>query len=105
PTTVIAVLVAFSVAEGWAASRSPRGERPEPLAKSLALASGLGLLATAILAILDCGKPHPGGLLLAGVGVALRVRAIVDLGGAFTSALAPGSRLVRSGIYGWLRHP
>lgn len=47
------------------------------------------------------------GLLLMGMGLALRVAAIARLGHRFNSAnvVAPGDRLETAGLYRWLAHP
>jgi hypothetical protein len=118
----IALLITWSTVERWAVEKVPRSDRPGPLARRLAYASGVAVLATALITLARGGSSQPAGWVLAAIGILLRTVAILDLGPAFTSALPPTSRssrrldphdravgptfgIVKSGVYRWMRHP
>ena len=114
PNGIACVLAVLALAEIEAASRSaPDPSRAGAPGTGLALASGLGLLATAWAAIgfpsaTPAGWVAPSawlGALLVIVGTALRAAAIRALGGAFTSEIVAPHAVVRRGIYGRMRHP
>lgn len=110
----IAALVVLATAEAWARRGRNDPSRFGAPGTRTALASALGLLATAWVAL---GWPGTSAALgpatpaicagACAVGVALRVVAVRTLGDAFTSetVLAPGRAVVRHGVYRFLRHP
>lgn len=108
----VVALVAFAIAETAAKKGASDPSRWGAPGTRLALVSGIGLLVTAWVAI---GFPAAAAAAAAAfasaiacaLGVLLRVLAIRALGDGFTSetVLAPGRPVVRTGIYGVLRHP
>jgi protein-S-isoprenylcysteine O-methyltransferase Ste14 len=96
---VVAVVVAWAIAESAAA----RVDRPARRG-TLALPTGLALLAGQVGGIVENGDGAAWGVVLIAVGAALRVTAIVQLGSAFRTTL-DSATLVTTGIYRWLRHP
>ncbi|MDF2691959.1 MAG: Protein-S-isoprenylcysteine O-methyltransferase [Labilithrix sp.] len=97
-----ALLLALSLLESRAAPRDS-GD-----VGVLGAISGITLLVIGWLAIGSGPTPGTWSWLGAGcgaIGIALRLRAIADLGTDFSSAIEPGQRLVAVGIYARVRHP
>jgi protein-S-isoprenylcysteine O-methyltransferase Ste14 len=95
---VVAVVIAWAIAEAAAS----RVDRVEP--GTLALPTGVALLAGQVGGIVENGDGAAWGVAVIAAGAALRVTAIVQLGGGFRTALGSAT-LVTTGIYRWLRHP
>jgi protein-S-isoprenylcysteine O-methyltransferase Ste14 len=112
PQAIACVLAMLLFAEVEAASRSaPDPSGPRAPGSRLALASALGLLATAWSAI-AAPAFAPGlatwlGVPMIAAGIVLRALAMRALGASFTSEIvaAPGHALVTDGIYARMRHP
>jgi protein-S-isoprenylcysteine O-methyltransferase Ste14 len=116
PTALACIAVLLLLGEAENASRTaPDPSTPRGPGTTLALASALGLLATAwtALALPSLAPSSPLapwtwlGAPVVLAGIALRVAAIRTLGRSFTSEIvaAPGHPLVTRGIYAHLRHP
>ena len=97
-----AIVVAWAVAEGATALV----DRPGP--RTLAMATGLCVLASHVGGIAEHLVRHTHGVwcgvVIAAAGIALRVWAIATLGPHFASRLDSDCVIVR-GPYRWLRHP
>jgi len=98
-------LIAWTIGEAIATPC----DRPE--ARTLALPTGLLLLAVHVVGILEhlrgASAPAPlvfGGIVLLEAGVALRLWSIATLGRGFATALG-SARLVTTGPYRFVRHP
>ncbi len=107
----IGVLVALSVAERAARRGRPDTSRLGAPGTASALVSALGLLLTGWCAIASASASASASAWASAsacaLGIGLRGLAIRALGDAFTSEtiIVPGRRIVRDGIYAWLRHP
>jgi protein-S-isoprenylcysteine O-methyltransferase Ste14 len=106
-TAIAIVLLTFVLA--WVEKKSDPVRFGAP-GTFLALASGLALLATTLLAITMPDTTSPLrvlGVPFAAIGIALRGAAVRALGDAFSSetVLVPGRAVVTRGLYAHLRHP
>lgn len=98
----VAAIAAWAVAEAVAA----HPDRPER--GTLALPTGLVLLAGQLAGVAEHLVTHrgwPWGVAAIAAGAALRVWAIVTLGAGFSTRLAPAVEPIRRGPYRVLRHP
>jgi isoprenylcysteine carboxyl methyltransferase (ICMT) family protein YpbQ len=96
---IVAVVIAWAIAEGAMAGVDRVVERG-----TLALPTGVALLAGQVGGAIENGDGAAWGVALIAVGAALRVTAIVQLGGGFRTRL-DSPTLVTTGVYRWLRHP
>ncbi len=102
---VLGSVLALAIAETLARKGSDPVRWGAP-GSHLALASALGLLAITVAAAAG-PRTNAIGLVPVAIGIALRAAAMRALGDAFTSetVLAPGRRVVTTGVYRWTRHP
>jgi protein-S-isoprenylcysteine O-methyltransferase Ste14 len=108
---MLGVVALLALVAGWSAVEAAWTAPEVPASRTLALPTGLLLLASHVCGVVEhvvsrTGSPVAAlaGAVVMASGIALRLWAIATLGDAFATALDPAF-ITTSGPYRWLRHP
>jgi len=102
------VIVFLALVATWAIAEGALAAPDRPVPGTLALPTGLTLLASHVVGLVDHRAGSPATLAIGATwlaaGIGLRLWAIVTLGDGFATRLRP-ARISSRGPYRWMRHP